>query len=80
MREGETVAPEEPLEVDDGHGQHGEHDERERRLPAREARVEEAHARDHEEHEGRRGEDPGEVTALDQFAFARQRERPFFSL
>jgi hypothetical protein len=62
--EGQGVAPEEPLEGDDGGRHHGQPDEHEGRLAAGETRVEEADAGNHEQHEGRGGDDPCEVARL----------------
>lgn len=64
MAEGERVAPKKPLKPDDGYAHHGQPDEGQGRLSAGEPAVEEAHARHHEQDEGRRGEDPCEVTRL----------------
>jgi hypothetical protein len=64
VREGEGVAPEEPLEGDHADGHAGEPDEGECRFAACEARVEEAHTGDHEEDERGGGEHPGYVARL----------------
>lgn len=64
VREGQRVAPEEPLEADDSNGHHGQPDERQRRLAPGETAVEETNAGHHEQHQCRRGHDPREITGL----------------
>ncbi|KAI3483149.1 hypothetical protein L1887_53929 [Cichorium endivia] len=62
LGEGERVAPEEPLERDDGEGGKREQQQVQRVLPARQTRVEVAETGDHDPHERRAGEHPRDVT------------------
>ena len=60
----ERVAPEVPLECDDGGGKHAGPDEREGRLSAGKARVEERETRNHDQDHGRSHENVGLITRL----------------
>jgi hypothetical protein len=61
---GEGVAPEEPLEGDDGQGHHAEVDHAEGILATEEARVEKADTRNHQPDEGGRAQRPGDVAKV----------------
>lgn len=61
---GERVAPEVPLECDDGTGEHASPDEGEGGLSAGEARVEERETGNHGQDHGRSHENEGLVTRL----------------
>lgn len=58
----QRVAPEVPLESDDGCGEHADPDEGERGLSARKTRVEERETRHHDHDHGRGHENVGLVT------------------
>ena len=60
--EGEGVAPEVPLEGDDGDGAHADHDHGQSRFPPGQPRVEEPQARYHDHHHGRGHDDVGLVS------------------
>lgn len=64
LAERQRVAPEVPLEDDDGEGAHAGPDHGQRRLAAREPGVEEAQAGDHEEDHAAGDEDEGLVAGL----------------
>lgn len=60
--EGEGVAPEVPLEGDDGEGGHADPNHRQRRFPPGQPRVQEAQSRDHDHDHGRGHDDVGLVS------------------
>lgn len=64
VAEGQTIAPEEPLEPHDRYTHHGEPYQGKGRLATGKTAVEKTHARDHEQDQGRGGEDPCEVARL----------------
>ena len=63
--EGKRIAPEIPLEGDDGEGTHARPDHAEGRLPPRQTRVEETEAGNHDEDHGRGHDDVGLVAGLE---------------
>lgn len=64
LGEGQRVAPEVPLEDDDGEGHHDDPEHREGRLSSSETGVEERDTGDHHEDEAGRDDDEGLVTRL----------------
>ncbi len=62
--EGERVAPEVPLEGDDGHGEHAGPDHAQGRLSAGETGVEKAQTGHHDQDHGRGDDDVGLVAGL----------------
>lgn len=64
-RKGQGVAPEEPLEADDGDRGHGQQNQRQGRLATGEAAVEEADAGNHEKNQDSGDDDEGQVPGLE---------------
>lgn len=64
MGEGQAVTPEEPLKINNGHGDQGQHDEGERGLASSKTGVEETDTGNHEKHQSGAGHEPGQVAAL----------------
>ena len=64
-REGKRIAPEIPLEGDDGEGAHAGPDHAKGGLSPRQARVEETEAGNHDEDHGRGHDDVGLVAGLE---------------